>query len=226
MPVTTVDALIVDALNADHVRKGKKVGVFCAPMSEPVPTSLTTGGVSGAPITLTALSAGWEPIGLLRKDDAIGLSRDRDTSTVDAVGFNDPVRTDYTSDVFTAKIVALETRRITIEKFLNVDLSAIVPNADTGEISFPQPSDVAVTKARWLFIAQDGQGADRIWWSRLFLAGWVSETDDQSMGATDDAWQWPMTISSQTDTDAGYSVQHAFGGPGFQARLESMGFSA
>lgn len=226
MPVTSVDALIVDALNADHIRKGKKVGAFCAPMTAAVPAALTTGGVSSAPITLAVLPTDWEPVGLLRKDDAVAMSRDRDLSEVMALGFNDAVRSDFTSDVFTAKLSALETKRLTIEKFYNVDLSAVVPNADTGEVNFPQPSDVENARARWLFVAQDGQGADRIWWGRLFTAGTVSETDDQSFGATDDPFMYPMTVKSQTDTTLGYGVHHFWAGPGWKARLESMGFGS
>lgn len=226
MPATAnLDALIVSALNADHVRKGKKVGVFVAPMSATVPTSLTTGGVSSAPITLAALPTEYEPIGLLRKDDGVGLSRNREVSTVDAVGFQDPVREDVTSDRFTAQIVALETNRLTIEKFLNVDLSTLTPDADTGEVSFPQPTEGDLARNRWLFIAQDGVGVDRIWWSRLFLAGTISETDDQNMFSEDGSWTWPMTVQSQTDTTAGYAVHHAWGGPGWKSRLTSMGFA-
>lgn len=223
---TSVDALIVNKLNAGHIRKGKKVAVLVAPMSVAIPAAITTGGTAvGVPITLAELP-GFEPIGLLKKDDGVPMSRDRNKSDVMAVGFNDPVRSDFTSDTFSAKIVALETRRATIEKFLQVDLSTVTPNVNTGEVTFPQPSDGIVGRARWMFIAQDGVGADRFWWARLFTAGVVSATDDQNMGAVDDPWTWPMTISSETDTDSGYGVRHYYAGPGWQARLTTMGFTA
>lgn len=224
---TGVDTLIVNTLNADHIRKGKKVAVLCAPMATAIPTSFTTGGTAGppaVPITLAELP-GFSPIGLLRKDDGVSLSRDREQSEVMAVGYNDSVRTDITSDVFTAQIVALETRKTTIEKYLNVDLSTVVPNATTGEIRFPQPADLALIRNRWLFIAQDGAGTDRVWWGRLFTAGIVDEVDDQNLAAADEPWMWPMTIKSQTDSAAGYSVDHFWGGPGIKSRLTSMGFS-
>lgn len=222
---TSVDSLLVQKLNRNLIRKGKKVAVLVAPMTVALPTALTTGGATSVPITLAELT-GYKPVGLLRKDDGVAFSRERDTSEVMAVGFNDSVRTDVTSDVFTAKIVALETNKTTIEKVLNVDLSGVTPDADTGEISFPQPSDIGLAQSRWLFIGQDGIGADRYWWGRGFAAGVVKEVDDQVMGTPDDTWTWPMTISSETDTTLGYGVYHFFGGPGFKARLAEMGWAA
>lgn len=220
---TSIDTLVVNTLNATHIRKGKKVGAFIAPMATAIPAAFTAGGVSGAPITLAELT-GFSPIGLLRKDDGVGMSRDRETSSVDAIGYNEPVREDITSDRFSASIVALETRKTTIQAYLNVDLSAIVPDVNTGEIRFPQPSDLALIRNRWLFMAQDGAGTDSIWWGRLFTAGTVSETDDQNLAAADEPWAWPMTVQSNTDPTAGYGVLHFYGGPGWKARATSMGF--
>lgn len=225
MPATNVDALVVNALNAAHIRKGKKVGVFVAPIATAIPAAFTAGGASGAPITLADIT-GFKPIGLLRKDDGVGMSRNRETSTVEAVGFNDPVREDVTSDRFSAQIVALETNKLVIEQYLGVDLTSVTPDTNTGEVRFPQPADSDLTRARWLFIAQDGVGADRYWWGRLFTAGTVSETDDQNMAASDGSWTWPMTIQSNTDTTAGYGVLHWFGGGGWKSRLTSLGFGA
>lgn len=222
---TSIETLVVNTLNARHIRKGKKVGVFVAPMSVAVPLKITAGGTSGTPITLAELT-GWSPIGLLRKDDGVSMSRDRDKSEVMAIGYNDPVRSDFTSDVFSAGIVALETRKTTIEKALNVDLTSVVPDANTGEVSFPQPADQDTTRNRWMFLAQDGVGVDRYWWGRCFTAGVVSETDEQNLASDDGSWTWPMTVTSETDTDLGYGVYHYFGGGGWKARLASMGFVA
>ncbi|GAA1402013.1 hypothetical protein GCM10009613_61230 [Pseudonocardia kongjuensis] len=223
-PVQSLEALAVNKLNRRHIRKGKKVAVLRAPMSVAIPEWLTQGGASGAPITLRPLP-GFLGMGLMRKDDGISHTRDQEKSDIMAVGFQDPVRSDFDADTFSAQIVGLETHRANIESYLQVDLSGVTLDADTGELSFPQPTDGAIVQNRWFFIAQDGLGLDRFWWARLYTAGVVSETDDQNMGG-EDGWQWPMTISSQTDPDAGYSVHHYFGGPGWKAAAESMGFPA
>lgn len=224
MPATSVDLLIANSLNAAHIRKGKKVGVFWAPMATAIPAAFTAGGVSSAPVTLADLT-GFKPVGLLRKDDGIAMSRNRETSTVEAIGFNDPVREDVTSDRFTAQITALETNRLVIEQYLGVDLTGVTPDTNTGEVRFPQPADAELVRGRWLFMAQDGAGADRYWWGRLFPAGTVTETDDQNMAEADGSWTWPMTISSNADTTAGYGVLHFFGGGGWKSRLTSLGFA-
>jgi hypothetical protein len=225
MPANSLDALVVNKLDKEHIRKGKKVAVLWAPMSVAFPTKITTGGTpAGTPVTLAELT-GFFGVGLLRKDDAVTHSRDQERSTVEAVGFQDPVREDIDKDTHSFSMVPLQTFRKTIELYHGVDLSSYTLDAATGELSFPQPTDGVVTQGRWLTLAQDGIGLDRIWWGRGFTAGVVSETDDQSMGG-EDPWTYPMTVSSQTDTDLGYGVHHFFGGPGWQSRAESLGFAA
>lgn len=223
--VNSLEALAVNELNKQHILKGKKVAVLVAKTTVAMPVKLTTGGTSGAPVTL-AEQPGFEPIGLLRKDDGVPMSRNRDTSEVMAIGFNDAVRTDFTSDVFSAQIVPLETRRQTIEQYLAVDLAQYALDPNTGELAFPQPSDGEVRRNRWLFIAQDGVGADRVWWGRGFASGIVGEVDDQNLASTEDPWTWPMTVTSETDTELSWGVHHYFGGPGWKARATSMGFGA
>lgn len=224
---SSLETLTVNTPDKGNIIKAKSVAVFCAPMTVSVPTVITQGGTAGppaVPITLKELT-GFLPIGLLRKDDAVPRSRDRDVSDVMAVGYDDPVRSDVTADAMSCKIVALETRKTTIEKFLNVDLSGITPDPATGEVSFPQINTGLLPPARWLFLGQDGTALNRTWFGWCFTSGVVSETDDQTMGGTDDPWMWPMTIKSQTDTALGFGVYHYNAGPGWKSRLQSMGFA-
>lgn len=223
MVANSIDTLEAYTPNRNNILKAKRAAVFVAPMTAAVPTSLTS-GTSGSAPTLSELTD-FEPIGLINKDDAISRTRDRDVSDIMAVGYQDPVRSDVTNDTFTAEIVCLETRKSTIEKYLQVDLSGVTPDANTGEISFPQPNDGLLPQYRWLFVCQDGIGANRTWWGWCFTAGIVSEVDDQNAGGEDDGWYWPMTIASQTDTTLGYSVRHYFAGAGWKASLEDRGWT-
>lgn len=226
MPAS-LEALTANTPNASNIFKAKSVAVFVAPITTAMPTALTTGGTTSpdVPITLSELT-GFEPIGLLRKDDAVSRTRDRETSEVAAVGYDDPVREDVTTDTMSAKIVCLETRKSTIEKYLNIDLSGVTPNANTGEVSFPHVSVGKLSRYRWLFIGQDGTALDRSWIGWGFSAGVVSEVDDQVLGGTDDPWMWPMTIKSQLDTTLGWGVKSYHAGPGWKSRLTALGFSA
>lgn len=221
---TSVETLAVNTVFREHIRKGKKVAAFIAPTSIAVPTAITTGGVAGAPVTLVELT-GFKALGLLSKSEGVTMGRNRETSEVMAVGYNDSVRSDVTTDEFNAAVVGLETNRITIENYLGVDLSTVTPDANTGEISFPQPSDGIIRQNRWMYIAQDGVGADRWWIARCFAAGEVRDTDDQSWASDDDPIGWPLTVTSTVDTTLGYSVRHYFGGGGWKARLSQLGFT-
>lgn len=222
----SLDTLAVNTPKARNIIRAKKVLVLTAPMSVAMPTSITQGGTTGpvAPVTLKELT-GFELIGLIKKDDAVGRSRDRETSTVEAVGYDDPVREDVTSETMSCPFVALETRRTVIEKYLNLDLSGIAPHADTGEVSFPHVNVGRIQPARWIFLGQDGIALNREWFGWGFSAGKVSETDDQTLGGTDSAWEWPMTVTSGTDTDLGWGVISYFGGPGWKQRLLDSGFA-
>lgn len=218
-------ALAVNKLNRRHIRKGRKVAILIAPMSIDIPTRITEAVTAGAPPTLMA-QEGFKGLGLLSKNDGVSQSRDREKQTTMAIGFQDSVRSDVSSDVFQMQCVGLETNRLTIEQFLQVDLTDYPLDADTAELSFPQPTDGDVPQNRVLSIAQDGRGAGTYWWGRLFTAGVVEETDDQSLGSDEDPYGWPITFSSEVDTDATYSVRHYFGGPGWKAQAEAMGFPA
>jgi hypothetical protein len=52
-------------------------------------------------------------------------------------------------------------------------------------------------------------------------------TDMQDIKYTDgaDAVTRKVTLTAYTDSTAGYSVKHFYGGPGWQARLTTMGWS-
>ena len=218
-------ALAVNALNRRHIRKGRKVAILIANMETAIPTAITEVAGSGAPPTLKTLT-GFRGLGLLSKSDGVSQSRDREKQTVMAIGFQDSVRSDVSSDVFQMQCVGLETNKVTIEQFLQVDLTDYPIDPTTGELSFPQPTEGDVPQNRILSIAQDRNTYGVFWWGRLFTAGVVEETDDQSLGSDEDPYGWPITFSSEVDTDAGYSVRHFFGGPGWKAALDSMGFDA
>lgn len=225
MPATDLYALAAAALNRKHIRKGRKVAVFIAPMSTAVPTAITEAASSSAAPTLKELT-GFRSFGLLSKSEGVTKSRDREVQRTMAIGFQDSVRSDVSSDTHKIQCVGLEMNRLTIETYLQVDLSGIVPDPTTKEVSFPQPTDGDLPQNRILTLAQDGKGADVQWWGTLFTAGVVDETDDQSTGNDEDPLGWPCTFSSEVDTDLGYSVRSYFGGPGWKARLASMGFTA
>ncbi|GAB2907054.1 hypothetical protein GCM10027047_01670 [Rhodococcus aerolatus] len=206
----------------DLVLKPLDCSVFAAPMTVTPPTQIT----EGAGATLSELPTGFYDAGLLDKDDAVAWARAMETSDLNAVGYRDPVRSDITSDVFNLTFKGMETNKVNIENYLNVDLGGVTPTAQTGEIAFDQPASARLRQQRYLCIGQDGIGADTIYVARLIYCGQTSDPQDQSLGGSDGYLNWGYTVNSRVDTTAKVSVRHFFGGPGWKALLEEAGFPA
>lgn len=220
--VMTMAELEAAELKRELIFKPLEAHVFGAPMSAVPPNKITDGPTAG----LAELPEDWFDYGLLDKEQAIALSRNMEKSDITAVGFRDPVRSDVTSDVFGMTFNGLEINRHNIETNLNVDLSTLVPTAVTGEVAFDQPTASASKRGRFLTIARDGSGADTIFIGRLWYAGEVTETGDQTLTDGEGALMWPVTVESRIDNEFNASVRHFFGGPGLRSRLTEAGFLA
>jgi hypothetical protein len=196
--------------------------IFGAPEDAVMPAVLTT----GTDALLDELPESWFDVGLINKDDAITWSREVEKATITAIGYRDPVRSDVTSDVTGLAFQALETNRYNIERHLMMDLSGIVPKPETGEVVIDQTTGGRTPRNRYLAIARDGVGADTIYVGKLLSAGETSEVGEQTWTDGEGALVWPTTINGMVDTDAGFSIRHFFGGPGWRALLEDAGFPA
>lgn len=207
---------------AELIRKALSGSVFIAPIGTTLPTSLTT----GATPALTALPAAWKDLGYLSKDDGATWSRETELSEVTSWGALESTRSDINSDVVNLAVTAQETKLLTLELYENVDLSGVTPAATTGEIAFSKPTRPATRYHRLMAICQDGEGADAIYIGKLCPRAQVVEVGDQTWTDGDDPITYPMTFSAKTDSTAGYSLRYFFGGPGWKALLEDMGFPA
>ncbi len=221
MPMT-MGELEAAELARELIFKPLEAHVFGAPMSV-APVQYITDGATGG---LAELPEGWFDYGLLDKDQAIAFSRNMEKSDINAVGFKDPVRSDIVTDTFGMTFNGLEINRHILEANLNVDLSAYVPRAVTGEVAFDQPTAANAKRGRFMTIARDGSGVDTIYVGRQWYAGEVTETGDQSITDGEGALMWPITIESRIDTDFNASIRHFFGGPGLRSRLSEAGFLA
>jgi len=204
------------------IRKALAGSLFLAPMSATLPATLTT----GAGADLTALPADFDDIGWVTKDDGLTWSRSTEVSEVTSWGSFDPTRRDINADMTGLNFTAQETKRLTLELYNNVDLSAATPTAITGEIAFSQPTRPSTKYYRAYGIFVDGSGADAIYVARLMPRASVTERGDQTWTDGDDAVGYPMTMSASVDSTAGYSVRHFFGGPGWRSLLVKMDFPA
>lgn len=202
------------------ILKPNEASVFGMPMTLP-PIESITEGISGA---LAELPEGAWDFGLLLKDDAITLSREMEKSDINAIGYTNPVKSDFTSDISGMNFTGLETNRHNIENNLGLDLSEVECDPVTGELAFDQPTIAAIRAQRYLLISKANAGVDTIYIGRLFYRGEVVEMGEQTITDGEGSLTWPTSVNAMVDTEHGVSVRHFFGGPGWQSVLEDAGF--
>ncbi|GEL19361.1 phage tail tube protein [Pseudonocardia asaccharolytica] len=210
------------------IRKWVAASMFVAPETAAVPTTLTT-YTAGPPetIELAALPVGppaYVDLGLVTKDDGYSWGNEWDVSETTSHGYADPTRRDILTNTSTVGFTAQETKKTVLEMFHNVDLSAVTPDTDSGEVTFAKPLQQATRYYRAFFIGRDGVGPQTIYMGALYPRAMVSETGEQT-GSEESEYAYPMTLTATPDQALGTSVRFFFGGPGWKALLTKMGFT-
>lgn len=203
------------------IRKAVKGSVFLAPMSAAAITDLTQ--KTGSVIDLAPLPAGYEDLGWLSTEGA-SFAREVAQSEVSSWGSNTPTRTDITSDTTSLTVNAQETKLLSIGLATGADLAGIVPDAETGEVSIAKPETPDPQSYRALSVAVDRVPQGEIYVARFLPAAKVSNYSEQSFGGGDDPIGWGVTLTGEKDTTLGYTERWIFGGAGWYALLDAMGF--
>jgi hypothetical protein len=207
--------------NAALIFKALQGSVFVAPESAAAITTLTDTDKQ-----LKTLPDDYEDVGWT-SDDGAQFSRSVDTSDITGWGSVEPLRSDVTSDVTTLQIACLETKKSTIGLYTGADMSAVSPDASTGEVSIEKPARPGFRYYRVLAIAVDLTDDGELYVARFLPRARVTDYDDQNFQSSDDSpITWPVTMTGYEDPTLGYSEKYLFGGPGWAARLSAMGFSA
>ena len=215
---------------SELIRKALNGSAFIAPVSADPIATLTQkiAAVTGPPavpahIELMALPEDWDDLGTL-STDGMAFARDVATSEVTSFGSTTPTRTDVTSDTTTLTVVAQETKLLTIGLATGADLSAIVPDVNTGEVSIAKPSRPKSRHYRILSLAVDEGDGGEIYVARFLPRAKVSSYAEQAFAQGDDPITWGVTLTGEKDSALGYSERWIFGGAGWQALLDDMGF--
>jgi hypothetical protein len=208
------------ASNQALIRKALRGAIFLGPEDATVITAIT----SGATADPVALDADYEDAGYITKDDGATWSRDIETSDTMSWGTFEPTRRDITSDVTGLQWTMQETKRLSLELYYGVDLSALVPDATTGEISFVQAVGPNTKYRRALAIMADGVGADA-WYIGRFCPRMAITTVAEQQWQDGQETRYGVTGTAFVDPVLGFSVRHFIGGPGAKANAEEMGFA-
>ena len=175
-------------------------------------------------INLKLLPTGMDDLGWLSTDGA-AFSRDVNTSDVQSWGSVTPTRSDVTSDTSTMAVTAQETKLLTIGLATGADLAAVTPDAQTGEVRVEKPTRPTSRHYRALSVAVDLGDGGEIYVARYFPRAKVTNYAEQAMGGGDDPITWGVTLTGEEDSDLGFSESWLFGGAGWNALLEDMGFT-
>lgn len=217
-------ATLADIRNAQEelVRKALDGAVFRAATSVAHISATTLFDADGS---LLALEAGWEDQGLL-STDGISFGREVSTSTVSAFGRTTPVRSDVTGDTDTMNIVAIETNRQSIELGTGAVLTAGSVDPTNGALEIKKPARPSARSYHFLSIAVDESEDGEIYVCRYLPRGKITAYGDQAFTSGDEPIGWPATVTGEVDSEWGSAGSWIFGGPGWNAKLEAMGFTA
>ncbi len=208
------------------IRKSLDGSAFVAPVTAAAIDDLTT-YKAGPPVVidLAPLPTDYDDLGWLSGDGA-QFSRDVSSSEVTSWGSVSPTRTDITADTTTLTVTAQETKLLTIGLATGADLSAITPAAGSGEVSIAKPTRPKSKHYRVLALAVDQGDAGEIYVARFLPRAKVTGYAEQSFGGGDDPINWGVTFTGEEDSVLGYSERWIFGGPGWLALLDEMGFGS
>lgn len=204
---------------AELIRKALDAHVLLAPIATAVPdTIVDTGG------TDLVIPTGFESIGN-HSEDGLTWGREVENSDITSHGSVDPTRSDIRRITSTLAVTAQETNLQTLQAHLGLDLSSVAPPV-SGEVKIDEPTRPKSVYYRVLAVSVDDGDAGEIYMGRLFARAKVTEAGEQTWSDGDEAMVRPLTFQAYQDAASGFSVRHFFGGPGWTAILEDMGFPA
>lgn len=174
---------------------------------------------------LKVLPVGYADQGLL-STDGTSFSRDVSVSSIQAWGRTSAVRSDVTGDTDTFTFTAIETNIQTLELGTGAVLSAGSRDATTGALEIKKPPRPSARTYRWLSVAVDENEFGEIYVCRYLPRGKITGYGDQVFGQGDNPIGWQATVTGENDSAWGSPGSWLFGGPGWNALLEQMGFTA
>lgn len=200
------------------IRKALNGSAWLGKNNVTAPTALTDAQSQPIP-----LPTGMRDCGFVTKDDGLEFARDIDTSDTTSWGMFEPTRRDITQDIDTVKWTMQETNRTSLELYFGLDLSALLADAESGEVAFNRVSQPNTIYRRFMAITQDGLGADAVYIGRFHPR--LAITNAESQQWTDgQEIRYGVTGTAYVDPILGYSTRLFFGGPGWKNMLSQTGF--
>lgn len=209
----------VKAAERSLLLKPLDAAIFLADHYTAAPTQYTD--VSSA---LQALPEAFEPVGLIKKKDGVTFGKKVDSERTESYGEAEPTRIDMVSIEHSLEFSPQQVSRLTLELTTRADLSTVVAGAN-GEVRFAEPTSLSVRYYSALAIAKDGDDAEPIFVFRYMPMVALTDTGDQVWDMADTIPP-KVTMTPFRDDEAGFAVEHAFGGLGWKNIAAKAGFAA
>lgn len=220
--MATFDELREAALNRLNVRKAKQSVALIGRKSEVGALDFSTITPGSLP-DLSTDTTGLRPLGLVTTD-GFTAGREEETEEIAAHGMADAVRIDTTSVSRTVSTTVLENqRRVIREIALGADFSGA--SFVSGEfLTLDEPEMPLHDEWTLMLILKDGAPGSEIIFGKLYGTVKIQSAGEESYG-TEGAVQQELTWKAFTDPDTGTPVREFFGGPGFEALAEDLGYT-
>lgn len=164
----------------------------------------------------------YEDLGWL-SSDGMQYGRDISTSEVSSFGSVSATRSDTNADTTTVTVVAQETKLLTIGLATGADLRNLTP-APGGGVKIAKPVRPRARFYRYFGIMVDDSDLGEVYVGRELPRVKPTSFAEQNYSGGDDPLTWGVTLTAYKDSELGYAEAYHFGGPGWLAMLEQMGF--
>jgi hypothetical protein len=196
--------------NPNNMFKGLGGIIFVADTTTAIPSAFTQNSTSDLVQLDTTL---WHRVGLVTQKDGVQFSRNVRNDDENSWGYLESTRTDITEDTVSAQFTMQEVNRWSQEIYDMVDLSAVHPDATTGEVAWNKPLLATPIYKRVVYMAVDGTGTTRRYRFKIMPKGQITAVKDEAW-SNSSAVEFPVTITAKTDSTLGYAVRTVMAGPG------------
>lgn len=218
----TFAELMTEADERGLIRKTQRALGFLAPLTVDLPEAIT--GQDSLPIDLKAL--GFKPIGIVTPD-GWRFGREVDKSEIDGFGYASPVRTDITKVARTVVFTPLEYgRRHLTELRYGVDLSGVLPDPTSGEITWDEPDLPINREYRLVVIGDDGPPELNWILGKGIPRVKLSDTAEETWGSEGAVGSSDITLDIFVDEEIGTPIRHYLAGTGAKASADVLGYAA
>jgi hypothetical protein len=170
------------------------------------------------------IPVGYDSSGKLTND---GVEFSDEITKAEQRGWGDsyPSRIDVTQEAASLNFSAMETNRVVLQNFHNVDIPTTPTTANSIVVDKAPLPEIKDKRVVGLFRDINKRTGADIYMGIEFPKGNISQNGSQTYNNDEGGLVYPMTAQAQLDDVEGTAVRLMWGGPGLADLLADMGFT-